>query len=327
MTDLTLVGLAAGMGSRFGGPKQLEPLGPGGETMLDFAIHDALRAGFTRVVLIVREQMREAFEVGVMTRWQARIPVQLVFQELDLALPPGAPTPERSKPWGTGHALLAVREAVSGPFAVVNADDFYGAQAYQVLADFLRAAPDPQLHAVVGFPLSETLTEAGGVNRGVLRVTPDGWLEHVEEVIGIERAGAEPGAGGRARTADGGERHLPGDALVSMNMWGFTPTILRQLEEGFHTFHAAHGTEAKSEYLLPTRVEELIRLGEARVRVLEGEGPWCGVTYPEDRESVKEVLEGLVREGRYEGLEGARAGGAGAGGAEPGGAFSDTADG
>jgi hypothetical protein len=300
MSDLTLVGLAAGMGSRFGGPKQLEPLGPGGETMLDFAIHDALNAGFGRVVLIVRAQMREAFEQGVVARWQARVPVELVFQELDLALPPGAPTPERTKPWGTGHALLAVREVVRGPFAVVNADDFYAGQAYQVLADFLRDGSDPKLHAVVGFPLSETMTEAGGVNRGVLRVSADGWLEHVEEVIGIERAAD---GGGRVPAKDGeSERRLPGDTLVSMNMWGFAPTILAQLAEGFHEFHATHGAEPKTEYLLPTKVEELIREGEARVRVLRGAGPWCGVTYPEDRESVRGVLEGLVRGGSYEGF-------------------------
>jgi len=283
----TLVGLAAGAGSRFGGPKQLEPLGPGGETMLDFAIHDALQAGFNAVVLIVRREMREAFERGVMSRWSDRIPISLVYQDV----------PAGRKPWGTVDAVLAAAPQLPGAFGVVNADDYYGAQAYRELHTFLRAASAHAAeYAVVGFPVAETLSESGGVTRALLRTTPDGWLEHIEEMFEIQRQGNGTIL---SRAADGGMRAMRGDSLVSLNMWGFTPAVFPQLERGFTAFRHAHRDDPRAELPLPTLVGSLVRERHARVRVLHGAGPWCGVTYLADRETVASVLGDLVDRGEY----------------------------
>ena len=293
---LTLVGLAAGTGSRFGGPKQLEPLGPDGEMILDFSIHDALRAGFDRVVLVIQSGMHDVFERGVAARWRPRLAVELVHQELD-ALPAGMARPaSRRKPWGTGHAVLAAAPAVDVPFAVVNGDDFYGRAAYEALAAFLGAPPAGAIpvHAVVGFPLAETLSEAGSVNRALLEVTPDGWLSRVEEVVGIEPAGHD----GRVR-ADGATRLIPGSAPVSMNMWGLAPDVFATLGEAFVSFLERHAGDERAEFFLPAHVEELVRRGRARVRVLRGSGPWCGVTHPEDRASVAGSLRAHVERGEY----------------------------
>jgi NDP-sugar pyrophosphorylase family protein len=295
--SLTLVGLAAGMGSRFGGPKQLEPLGPGGETMLDFAIHDALRAGFDRVVLVIQPAMHDVFERGVVARWRPRLVIELVHQELD-ALPAGMTRPaSRRKPWGTGQAVLAAEPVVDGPFAVVNGDDFYGRAAYEALAAFLGAPTGGALpvHAVVGFPLAETLSEAGSVNRALLEVTSDGWLSRIQEVVGIEAAGED----GRVR-ADGGEtRLIPGSAPVSMNMWGFAPDVFATLADAFASFLERHAGDERAEFLLPTHVQELVQRGRARVRVLPGKGPWCGITHPEDRARVAAALRAHVERGEY----------------------------
>ncbi|HEX6535249.1 MAG TPA: NTP transferase domain-containing protein [Gemmatimonadaceae bacterium] len=285
---LTLLALAAGMASRFGGPKQLEPLGPCGETMLDYAVHDARRAGFERVVLVVRAEMRDAFTAGIVARWRPRIEVALVQQEVDAA---------RRKPWGTGHAVLAARSAIDGPFAVVNADDYYGGvRSYASLATYLRGLPPHASdYAVVGFPLADTLSGAGGVNRALLRSSPDGWLEHIEEVEGIERAGSD----GVVRGADGVRRALAGTLPVSMNMWGFTRAVFPQLDRGFRAFRSGREGDAGAEFLLPTYVESLVRDRRARVRVLPGGGPWCGVTHPGDRERTSALLRTLAERGEY----------------------------
>jgi NDP-sugar pyrophosphorylase family protein len=293
----TLLALAAGLGSRFGGPKQLAPLGPNGETILDFSIHDAVRAGFGRVVLVIRPELREAFERGLVTRWSPRLPVTLVEQTLDQAVEPGVSGAGRAKPWGTGHAVLAAADALREPFAVVNGDDYYGRDAMLRLGAFLAGVrADEPTYAVVGFPLGATLSEAGGVNRAVLRVGTDGRLEHVEEVIGIERT---PDGNGVVRRPDGTVREIPRYTLVSMNMWGFTPAVLPQLAEGFGAFLRARGGEPKAEFLLPDYVQELIDAGRATVRVPTGEGPWFGMTHPEDREHVSRALTALVERGEY----------------------------
>jgi len=282
----TLVGLAAGAGSRFGGPKQLEPLGPAGETMLDFAIHDAVQAGFSGVTLIVRREMRAAFERGVVARWSDRVPVALAFQEI----------PGERKPWGTVDAVLAAAAQLSGAFAVVNADDYYGAQAYRELHGFLRdAVLESTDSAVVGFPLTETLTESGGVTRALLRASPDGWLEHIEEMFEIQRQGS----GIIGHGADGVPRELDARALVSMNMWGFTPAVFPLLTHGLTAFREVHGADPRAELPLPTLVESLVREAKARVHVLHSAGPWCGVTYPADREPVRAFLGKLTDQGEY----------------------------
>src|SRR5687768_10440904 len=262
----SLVLLAAGMGSRFGGLKQLAAVGPSGETLMDYSIYDALRAGFASAVFVIRPEMEEAFRAFVAGRYGTRLRIATAHQRLD-RVPHGVAIPEsRAKPWGTGHAVLAAEQAVTGPFAVVNADDFYGAEAYQALAEFLLDA-DPAAvtptFGLTGYRIGETLSESGGVNRGVLRVSADGMLESVEEVLDITR-----GADGLAGTADGERHAVPGDALVSMNMWGFSPAVFPILEAGFRRFHAG-ADAARAEFLLPTVIREAIARGESRVRVLD----------------------------------------------------------
>ena len=297
----TLVLMAAGMGSRYGGPKQLDPMGPSGETLLDYSIYDARRAGFSKVVLVIRRAMQDAFERGVGARWRPLIPVDFAHQELD-ALPPGYEVPSgREKPWGTGHAVLAAEEAVEGSFAVLNADDFYGEQAFRVLQEHLRdvtARGEPE-YATVGFPLRETLSEAGPVTRAVLETNRNNRLIHIEEIHKIEKAGSH----GRFHKEDGESGVVDGDTLVSMNLWGFTPDIFGALRGGFEAFLDERGEEPKSEFLLPDFVEDLVHEDRATVRVLRGEGPWVGVTYPEDKQRVTSFLADLTRRGTYpEGL-------------------------
>src|SRR5262245_32860983 len=271
------------MGSRFGGAKQLEALGPTGARLLDYAIHDAVRAGFTRTVLIIRPELEQQFQDVVVERWQSRIPVQLVHQPSE---------PSRAKPWGTAHALLCAAPAVSEPFAVINADDYYGADSYSRLQRFLTSVPSDQpQYAVVGFKLSETLSAGGGVNRALLRTDASGKLTHIEEVICVEHSAG-------AYSVAGTNRQLPADTLVSMNMWGFTPVIFEQLDQGFSEFRdrANHMTE----FVLPRFIGLLLPGGKAHVRVLEGSGPWCGVTYEADRTRVTAVLNELHGQGEYQ---------------------------
>jgi len=274
----TLLGLAAGLGTRFGGPKQLEPIGPCGETILDFSLFDARRAGFERAVLVVREEHRPAFERGLVARWRGRMPVELVTQRTD---------PPRTKPWGTGHAVLSAAGALGGPFAVVNADDFYGRDSYRVLGDFLRPLRDDDpTYAAVGFPLGETLSDTGTVSRALLGATSDGWLRHAEEIREIAPDGS---VGGRV---------IPHDALVSMGMWGFTPAVVSQLVEGFRAFREAHRAD-DAEFFLPSLVDAVVSSGRARMRVLRGGGRWVGMTYPEERSHVAAALAALVARGDY----------------------------
>ena len=291
----TVVALAAGMGSRFGGPKQLEPLGPDGETILDFSIHDAWRAGFGKVVLVIRRELREAFESSIVPRWRDRIRIALVEQSLD-DLPDGfVRPPERTRPWGTGQAVLEARGEVEDAFAVINADDFYGAAAYFTLHEFFAAEHDARTWANVGYPLAETLTDSGGVNRALLRIGEGGSLEGIEEIRGIERQGDD----GRYTAPDGSAHVIPGPTLISMNIWGFRPPLFEELERGLREFLSAHIEEPKSEFVLPDFVQELIVEHRARVRVLRGAGPWTGVTHPADKPHVAAVLRELVERGEY----------------------------
>ena len=288
---LSLVLLAAGLGSRYGGPKQLDPLGPHGETLMDYAAFDAARAGFDRVVVVTRKTLVPEVQAGLVTSAGSTIEIVIAEQELD-RLPAGhAVPPGREAPWGTAHAVFVARDAVDGPFAVVNADDFYGASSYAVLASSLRGtgARSTATWGCVGFPLHATLSHTGTVNRAECVATPDGWLSRVEELRGI------------ARDGDGGcvgERRLPGEMLVSMNCWGFTPSLFTELEAAFHAFLAT-APGAKDECLLPTVVNDSIARGVARVRLLQSEGPWCGVTHRDDRPAAVAVLAGLHARGAY----------------------------
>jgi NDP-sugar pyrophosphorylase family protein len=289
---LTLVVLAAGMGSRYGGLKQIDPMGPSGETVLDYTVHDAARAGFGRVLFIIRRDFADAFRASVGERFAGRVQVDYAFQELN-DLPEGGVLPVgRVKPWGTGHALWCARAALHGPFAVVNADDFYGAHSLAALAAFLRAqsggvAHGVPVYAMVGFPLGNTLSEHGAVSRGVCTVAADGALRDIEEHTGI--LAAEVGAGRRYDPA----------TPVSMNCWGFTPEFLPQLDAGWRGFFAARGGEEKAEFYLPAAVNALVQAGAARVRVLPTADHWFGVTYREDKPRVQAALAELVARGVY----------------------------
>lgn len=290
----TLVILAAGMGSRYGGLKQLEAVGPGGATLMDYAVHDALRAGFGSVVFVIRPDMQAVFR-DVAARYASRLPVHLAFQRLS-DLPDGiTPPAERVKPWGTAQALIAAEPQVTGSFAIANADDFYGAPAFAAIADFLRAAPAAEpTWAIAGYPLGHTLSEAGPVNRAVCRTGPDGWLVELDEVLEIR----PDAAGGLVGRGSEGPVQLERSTPVSMNLWGFTPALFPVLRAGFREF-LTHGDRLRGEHLLPTAVRGALARGAARVRVLEVESPWFGITHPDDRPRVETALRGLVAAGDY----------------------------
>lgn len=292
----TLLVLAAGMGSRYGGLKQLDPMGPHGETVLDFSVFDAIRAGFRRVVFVIREDFAEAFRQQVGERFAGRIDVEYVFQRLD-DLPPGFEVPEdRVKPWGTAHAVRAARDAIDGPFAVINADDFYGEDAYRVLGTWFGRNTDGDSCAMVGYPLRNTLSDHGSVNRGICRTTPDGRLAAVEEILGIARA---PDGTIRGERVSGETLALDPRAPASMNFWGFPQGFFGSLEEKFIEFLERHGDERKAECYIPAVIDELIREDRCECRVLATEASWFGMTYPDDKPRVVEAIASLVRAGSY----------------------------
>ena len=289
-----LVVLAAGMGSRYGGLKQIDPVGPAGETLLDYAIFDAVLAGFGEVIFVIRRDIEEAFvnDVGAKYADINGVSVRYAFQELD-DLPDGFHLPTgRQKPWGTAHAVLAACDLVHGPFAVINADDFYGAHAFEMLSEQLSAPSDD--YAMVGFVLRETLSAHGSVTRGLCR-TAGNFLAKIVEISNIE----PDGNGATYPSGSGGVCRLSGDETVSMNFWGFSETIVSRLEEGLIQFLQQNLEDLNSEYLLPDVVERLIVDGDVRVRVLRGGGPWFGVTYQQDRETVIRNIRELVDGGAY----------------------------
>ncbi len=289
----TLVVLAAGMGSRYGGLKQMDPMGPQGETVLDYSVYDAIRAGFGRVVFVIREEFAEAFAKGIGERFAERVEVAYVFQKLE-DLPAGFEVPEgRSKPWGTAHAVRSARDAVAEHFAVINADDFYGRDAYLRAAAFFSSLPAATTHelAMVAYPLENTLSDHGQVNRGICKTDEKGFLTNVEEYLQIER---EADGLVRGNALDGSRRVVPAGSLVSMNFWAFGPGFFTQLEEGFSRFLRESGNQLKSECYIPTIVDQLIHAGHAHCSVLQTSSPWFGVTYPDDKPYVVESIRKLV---------------------------------
>ena len=288
MAHATLVVMAAGMGSRFGGLKQVEPVGPNGEAILDFSVYDAKRAGFDKVVFIIKKQIEEEFKTLVGQRIEKTIDVEYVFQETD-KLPEGFVCPEtRQKPWGTGHAILCCKGIVNEPFAVVNADDYYGVSGFKSIYDHLM---NNHSYCMVGFRLNNTVTENGTVSRGVCEIE-DGMLRSVTEHTKISPDGTS--------VIDGGEVKLPMDTLVSMNMWGFTPDLFDYLEEDFVAFLKENINSEKGEFFLPFVVDGLIRSGKKQVAVLATEDKWYGVTYKEDKEQVVSAIKALVDNGIYD---------------------------
>lgn len=294
---LTLVVMAAGLGTRFGGPKQLIPVGPAGEALLDYDVFDAVRAGCRRVVFVVRAELADAFHVHARDVLGDALETVFVEQRLD-DLPGGRiPPTGRVRPWGTAHALLAARGAVTGPFAVCNADDWYGPGAYRLLAEHLRreARAAPPVHALVGYRLDATLSEHGGVARGVAVTDRNGLLARLEEVRDVRReAGGLMGVG-----PDGTRRALAGDAVASMNLWGFAPGVLAVLAEQLARFLDATDGDLDAEFPLSTAVNDQVALGQARLRVLTAPDRWFGMTFAADLPAVRDAVAALVRAGAY----------------------------
>jgi hypothetical protein len=291
----SVVVMAAGIGSRYGGLKQIERVGPAGETLLDYSLFDARRAGFSRIVFVIRRDIEAAFREVVGRRYEARGDVAYAFQSLE-DLPAGFSVPPgRTKPWGTGQAVLAGAGVVDGPFAAVNADDFYGRASYEALHAFLAGSPPADLHALVAFRLDRTLSPHGAVARGLCEVGPDGLLRGVEEVTGLERA-----PDGRVHASSAaGNRVYRGDEPVSLNFWGFNPAIFGRLRERFAAFLAERGRDAKAEFYLPDAVGALVRASQARVRVLDTPSPWFGMTHRDDAPAVATALRAHVAAGEY----------------------------
>lgn len=290
--DITLVVMAAGMGSRFGGLKQIEPIGPNGEVLLDFSVYDAVKAGFTKVVFVIKHAIEADFKEMVGKRIANRVKVEYVFQETD-ALPEGFTCPaDRTKPWGTAHAILCCKDVVNEPFAVVNADDYYGRSAFCKIAEFLKQ--DSSDYCMVGFRLINTLTENGYVSRGVCEVS-DGELKSVTERTKISDC---------KYTEDDGAtwNELSPDTLVSMNLWGFNKDLFTYIEKGFIDFLNEKINTPKSEYYLPSVISSLIESGEKSVKMLIAEDKWYGVTYKEDKEAVVNAIAKMIDDGLYEGL-------------------------
>jgi dTDP-glucose pyrophosphorylase len=293
----TLLILAAGMGSRYGGLKQVEPVGPHGETIIDYSIYDAIKAGFGRVVFVIRKSFAKEFIEKFDSKLKGKIPVDYVYQELD-DLPPGLQLPpHREKPWGTAHAILVTRDVIHEPFCQLNADDFYGFNAFKTMAGFLTTSGDPSEYSMVGYRLINTLSDYGHVSRGICEVDDDDLLRKIVETTKIlKRDGkiisVEP---------DGSENQLTGDESVSMNMWGFKPSVFKILEEKIVTFLNNSINDPKAEIFIPSVVYDMIIEKRATVKVLKANSPWFGVTYKDDTPRVVAKIRKLTEQGEYPG--------------------------
>ncbi len=288
--------MAAGMGSRYGGLKQIDPVGPNGEAIIEYSMYDAIKAGFGKIVFVVREQFKDLFDEKIGSKVKGRIEVAYVCQELNKCLGGFAMPKEREKPWGTGHAVLTAAQAVKEPFAAINADDFYGCNSFKVMSQFLSdPANRPGDYAMVGFKLSNTLSENGSVSRGVCTANAEGFLEKVVEHTKIVKED------GRIYNIfdDGGKKQLSENDIVSMNFWGFGADIFGHIQQQFTEFLNAKGNELKSEFYIPFVVDRMIREGKARVKVLPTEAQWFGVTYKEDKAAVEQSVKSLIDSGDY----------------------------
>ena len=292
----TLVVLAAGMGSRFGGVKQMEGFGPQNQWLLEYSVFDAINAGFGKIVFILRDEILADFKSYFEKRLPKTIEREYVLQELN-NVPSSFSVPEsRQKPWGTGHAVLVTKQVVNSPFAVINADDFYGPEAFQQLVNFLQQAnPETYEFGMVGYQLKNTLSENGSVSRGVCDVNSAGFLIQVDEHTKIFR----DQTGTIVNTGEGAQRELAEDTIVSMNCWAFTPQLFTSLEEQFSTFLQSRGQEQKSEFYIPFAVQELKDKNLATIKVMTSEDNWFGVTYAEDAKTVKEELAFMHENGIY----------------------------
>ena len=287
MNNLSLLVMAAGMGSRYGGLKQLDSFGPKNETIIDYSVYDAIESGFEKIVFIIREEFSEDFKSKISNKFKDRIDVEHVYQSLD-QVPKSFSVPNsRTKPWGTGHAILSAKNAISGPFMAINGDDFYGRQSFQVASNFYQN--EENKFCMVSFKLENTLSEFGGVSRGVC-ASFERQLISVEETHNIEKKDGE---------IRSNEKIFHGDELVSMNMWGFGIQVFDYLEERFKLFLNDYGNEEKSEFLIPIVVSDLIKEGVESVDVLNSNEKWFGVTFPEDKKNVSKSILKLTSDGAY----------------------------
>lgn len=288
----TLLILAAGIGSRYGGLKQVDGMGPGGEAILEYSVHQAIRAGFGKVVFVIRKDIETAFREKVGHRVEAKIHTEYAFQELDSCLDWLAEKPHREKPWGTGHAILSARHLLHEPFATVNADDFYGQDAFDHLGEFLKNQCSPTVYGMVAYRLGNTLSENGAVSRGVCSAGEDGYLTTVTERTKIERQ-----TDGIHFSDESGRHFLADHTPVSMNLWGLHHTILEEIDSQFRDFVRANTEKPKAEFYIPTVINNLIEADKIRLRVLHSDSQWYGVTYPEDKETVQTALAAMERIG------------------------------
>ena len=292
----TLLILAAGMGSRYGGLKQLDGLGPNGETIMDYSVFDAIRAGFGKVVFVIRKDFADDFRKIVLAKYEGKVDCEICFQALT-SIPEPFTVPEgRQKPWGTNHAVMMAKDFINEPFMVINSDDFYGRESYEIMAHFLKSVEGKTgEYAMAGYRVLNTLSENGSVNRGICQTDAEGYLTDVVERINIEEID------GVVSFPDEHSTRIPidGNAPVSMNMWGFTPDYFEQSELGFRSFLKEHGNEMKSEFYIPTMVNQLIISGQARCKVLDTPSKWFGVTYAQDRPAVVMKINELIQKGEY----------------------------
>lgn len=290
----TLLILAAGMGSRYGGLKQVDALGPNGEALIEYSIYDAIRAGFGKVVFVIRESIEEVFREKIGDKFADKIEVRYAFQELDTPIEGVTDFPEREKPWGTAHAVLVAREQIGEPFAVINADDYYGINSFQTMADFLRNDCSPTNYSMVAYRLGNTLSDAGHVNRGVCGMDEHGHLTTVVERHKIQRT---PNGITFEDAEESGT--LTEDDLVSMNFWGFHPNVFDYLREDFIQFVEDHRDQPRAEFYIPLLVNRLIQEDEVKLTVLSTDARWYGVTYQEDKPMVQEAFRELTAAGHY----------------------------
>ncbi|MCX6329217.1 MAG: NTP transferase domain-containing protein [Bacteroidia bacterium] len=291
----TLLVLAAGMGTRYGGNKQLDEVGPSGETIIDYSIYDAIRAGFGKIVFVIRRDIEEQVKERFVERLRDKIIVDYVFQEIT-NLPEGVKVaPDRSKPWGTSHAILVTEKKIKEPFGVINADDYYGVESFKILYDFLVNDKDPNCYSIVGYKLGNTLSDHGHVNRGVCKVGPDGLLQGIVETRQIEKTYD----GAKAPGHDGKDLHFTGNEVVSMNLWGFKPSCYHFLGTEFRNFINKHGMDLKSELDIPTSVDKFVKSGDIKIKILASNERWFGVTYREDKPFVVENIKKMIRKGIY----------------------------
>jgi dTDP-glucose pyrophosphorylase len=291
----TLLVLAAGMGTRYGGNKQLDEVGPSGETIIDYSIYDAIRAGFNKIVFVIRRDIEDQVKERFVERLKNRIEVDYVFQEIT-NLPEGVKvSPDRQKPWGTSHAILVTEKKIREPFGVINADDYYGVESFKILHDFLVNDKDPNCYTIVGYKLGNTLSDHGHVNRGVCSVGSNGLLQNIVEVRQIEKTYN----GAKAPGNDGKEQHFTGNEVVSMNLWGFKPSCYGFLGKEFRNFINKYGMDLKSELDIPTSIDNFVKSGEITIKILMSNERWFGVTYREDKPFVVENIKKMIRNGTY----------------------------